>query len=99
MFNNNPHVALGNMDIYLNPDTGQQNINCDLTLSGFNNMVIRTRKPSKYYRVQLNLKGAGPDLIMQQDTKSEELERLFQEALANIRQKKDNPTKPSTVTE
>ena len=42
MFNNNPHVALSNMDIYLNPDNGQQNINCDLKLSGFNHMVIRT---------------------------------------------------------
>ena len=99
MFNNNPHVALGNMDIYLNPDTGQQNINCDLKLSGFNHMVIRTRKPWRYYRVQLNLKAMGPDLIMQQETKPEELEKLFEEALSELRNKKDNPTKPSTATE
>lgn len=84
MFNNNPHIALGDMDIYLNPDTGQQNINCDLALSGFNQMVIRTREPWKYYRVQLNLKDTGPDLIIQEGTDPEELSELFQEALSAL---------------
>ena len=99
MFNNNPHVALGNMDIYLNPDVGQQNINCDLKKSGFSYMVLRTRKPWKYYRVELNLLATGPGLIMRQGTKSEELRKRFQEALSEIEQKKGNPTKPSTATE
>ena len=88
MFNNNPHVALGNMDIYLNPDTGQQNINCDLKLSGFNHMVIRTREPWEYYRVQLNLKATGPDLIIQEGTNSEEVSKRFQEALSDLNDKK-----------
>ena len=88
MFNNNPHVALGNMDIYLNPDTGQQNINCDLKLTGFNHIVIRTREPWKYYRVQLNLKATGPDLIIQEGTNPEELSKRFQEALSDLNDKK-----------
>ena len=88
MFNNNPHVAFGNMDIYLNPDTGQQNISCDLKLSGFNHMVIRTREPWKYYRVQLNLKATGPDLIIQEGTDPEELSELFQEALSALNDQK-----------
>jgi hypothetical protein len=87
IFNNNPHLALGNMDIYLNPDTGQHNINCDPKLSGFNHMVIRTREPWKYYRVQLNLKATGPDLIMQQGTKADELRKRFQEALSELNEK------------
>jgi len=89
MFNNNPHIALGDMDIYLNPDTGQQNINCDLTLSEFNYMVIRTREPWKYYRVQLNLKATGPDLIIQEGTDPEELSELFQEALSALNDKQE----------
>ncbi|MCD4672042.1 MAG: hypothetical protein K8R77_05195 [Anaerolineaceae bacterium] len=89
MFNNNPHVTLGNMDIYLNPDTGQQNINCDLKLSEFNHMVIRTREPWKYYRVQLNLKATGPDLILQEGTNPEELSERFQEALSALNDKKN----------
>ena len=88
MFNNNPHVVLGNMDIYLNPDTGQQNINCDPKLSEFNHMVIRTREPWKYYAVQLNLKATGPDLIMQQGTEPDELRKRFQEALSELNDKK-----------
>ncbi len=88
MFNNNPHVVLGDMDIYLNPDTGQQNINCDLELSGFNHMVIRAREPWKYYRVQLNLKDTGPDLIIQEGTNPDELSELFQEALSALNDKK-----------
>ena len=88
MFNNNPHVTLGNMDIYLNPDTGQQNINCNLKLSAFNHMVIRTRDPRKYYRVQLNLKATGPDLIIQEETDPEELSKRFQEALSELNGKK-----------
>jgi hypothetical protein len=96
-FNDNPHVAFSNMDIYLWPDIG--NINCDLKKSGFNHMVLRTRKPWKYYRVQLNLEATGPDLIMQFGTKPAELKERFQEALSEIEQKKGNPTRPSTATE
>ncbi len=40
MYNNNPHFYFGTFHAYLNPDTGQKNINCDLSLSDFNELVI-----------------------------------------------------------
>ena len=93
MFNNNPHVALGDMDIYLNPDTGQQNINCDLKLSDFNHMVIRTRSPMRYFRFALNLKSTGPDLIVQKETNSEELAGVLQNAISKLKEKANNLTR------
>ncbi|MCD4781362.1 MAG: hypothetical protein K8S27_12550, partial [Candidatus Omnitrophica bacterium] len=81
------------MDIYLNPDTGQQNINCDLKLSGFNHMVIRTRSPMRYFRFALNLKSIGPDLIVQKETDSEELAGVLQDAMSKLKEKLDNPTR------
>lgn len=84
MYNNNPHVALGNMDIYLNPDTGQQNINCDLKLSGFNSMVVRTREPRKYYRFALNLRDTGPNLTIPEGTNLNDLRTVIQNALSEL---------------
>jgi hypothetical protein len=84
MYNNNPHAALCNMDVYLVPDTGQQNINCDLKLSGFNSMVIRTRKPWKYYRLALNLRDTGPDLTIPEWTKLDDLRTVIQNALSEL---------------
>ena len=61
-YNHNPHFQFREIDIYLNPDTGQQNINCDPRLSGFNEMVIRT-KDSDYYN--LTLRGErNPSLVI-----------------------------------
>ena len=72
------------MDIYLDPDTGQQNINCDPERSDFNTMVLRTRKPQRYYEVKRNGTGTGPDLIVAQGTDPTALRKQFQEALAEI---------------
>ena len=41
MFNNNPHYSCGSFDVFLDPTTGQHNINCDPALSGFNRLTIR----------------------------------------------------------
>lgn len=41
MYNNNPAYSVGKSRFYLNPDTGQRNINCDPKLSDFHTLVIR----------------------------------------------------------
>lgn len=42
MYNDNPHFAFGALDVFLNPDVGQRNINCDPARSGFDEVAIRT---------------------------------------------------------
>ena len=46
MYNDNPHYAFKDFDVFLDPDTGQGNINCDKQKSDFNYMVFRTEKSS-----------------------------------------------------
>jgi len=41
MYNDNPFYQVENYSFYLNPDSGQRNINCDPTKSGFRTLVIR----------------------------------------------------------
>lgn len=41
MYNNNPASQTKSYRFYLNPDIGQQNINCDLKKSEFHNLTIR----------------------------------------------------------
>ena len=42
MYGNNPAYTTANYAFYLNPDTGQENINCDLNKSDFNSLTIRS---------------------------------------------------------
>ena len=54
MYLDNPHYAFGEFDCYLNPETGQRNINCDPELSDFNMMVIQDFSvSSKYFYILL----------------------------------------------
>lgn len=58
MYNDNPHYDFGDFDAYLNPETGQQNINCDPALSDFNMLVIQDFSDSlTYYYMLLLRKG------------------------------------------
>jgi len=41
-YNNNPSQHTKGFHFYLNPDTGQENINCDPTKSDFNSLTIRS---------------------------------------------------------
>jgi hypothetical protein len=41
MYSNNPAYKTMNYRFYLNPDTGQENINCDPKKSDFHNLTIR----------------------------------------------------------
>lgn len=79
-YNDNPHIALKDMDIYLNPDDWH-NFNCDPKLSDFNEMVIYIKR-SGYYGVKFD----GSKLVVDEFTKPEELEKLFKKALLEIEQ-------------
>ena len=41
MYGNNPSYQTSGYDFFLNPDTGQRNIDCQLDKSDFNNLTIR----------------------------------------------------------
>lgn len=88
-YNNNPHYGFSTMDIYLNPDTGQQNINCDLKLSDFNGMIVRTRDFT-YYSVNMAVK-TKLSLLLRQYHSDEpakileaKVEECFRNALSEI---------------
>ena len=52
MYNDNPHYAFYGFDVFLNPDLGQRNINCDPAISGFDTLVIRDPKTKQYLHVR-----------------------------------------------
>jgi hypothetical protein len=55
MYNQNPHFRFEGFDVYLNPDVGQQNINCDPALSDFDELVVHDeRVPGEYFSVKLD---------------------------------------------
>lgn len=47
MYNNNPAYHTKGFCFYLNPDSGQQNINCDVAKSDFNSLIIRSLSAKK----------------------------------------------------
>lgn len=50
MYNNNPAYRTENYAYYLNPDSGQENINCEVGKSDFNNLTIRRPGEKNQYR-------------------------------------------------
>ncbi len=51
LYNDNPHFSFNGFDVYLDPETGQENMNCDLVISDFNQIVIRNMNANpQYYR-------------------------------------------------
>jgi hypothetical protein len=58
MYNENPHYAYEGFDAYLNPEVGQLNLNCDPSVSDFNEIVIQKRVSAfVYYYILLVRKG------------------------------------------
>ena len=49
MYNNNPAYHTNRFAFYLNPDTGQANINCELDKSDFQTLVMRDPKRKSQY--------------------------------------------------
>lgn len=58
MYNNNPHFSFKGFEAYLNPEIGQKNINCDPTISDFNEITLRDidAKP-QYYTIHIVRQG------------------------------------------
>jgi hypothetical protein len=60
MYNRNPHYRFRGFEVFLNPDVGQRNINCDPEHSDFDQMVIREESgEGRFLRVQVNPEGGG----------------------------------------
>ena len=51
LYNNNPHFSFEEFNVYLNPEIGQSNMDCDTSLSDFNQLVIQDLEsnPGYYY--------------------------------------------------
>ncbi len=51
IYNESPHYSFSGFETYLNPEIGQKNINCDTSISDFNEIVIRDQSsiPKYYY--------------------------------------------------
>ncbi len=82
MYNDNPHFSFKDFDVFLNPDTGQENINCDKQKSDFNYMVLRT-KTMAYYHLHLDgSKPLEPRVELLHAAEEEEVTPLFSAALA-----------------
>lgn len=79
MYNNNPAGYFGEFDVFLNPDTGQENINCQIGRSDFNYMVIRRNEPIGYFRISLE----NGNLVFKISEKTA-LESFFVKALNKI---------------
>jgi len=92
-FNNNPHYRFSEFDLCLNPENGQENINCDPNLSDFNQMVFSISEPSSgnshYY---ITVPSAEKDLLCLQrhyvqitdDVLKASTEEYFQKMLTEI---------------
>ena len=50
MYNNNPAYRTKNFSFYLNPDSGQENINCETAKSDFHSLTIRNPNRKNQYR-------------------------------------------------
>jgi len=51
-YNTNPHYKFEIGDVYLNPEGGEKNINCDPEQSDFDELVIKTN--NNYYFIKHN---------------------------------------------
>jgi hypothetical protein len=98
MYNDNPHYSFTDFDVFLNPDTGQANINCDKQKSDFNHMVFRT-KTLAYYDPRLDAsKPLEPRVELLHGANEEEVTRLFSVALAECdRQDRASSDGPSAA--
>lgn len=58
MFNHNPNYSFSGFEVYLNPEVGQLNINCDPAISDFNEIVIQDLDSDPpYYHIRIVKQG------------------------------------------
>lgn len=96
MYGSNPAYHTKGYRLYLNPDTGQENINCDPQKSEFHNLTIRRSDDGKnQYRnvefldkhyVYITVNWPSDDLDVQEIRKF--VEEAMKEILAEIKKKK-----------
>lgn len=95
MYNNNPFFGFEGMNTYLNPDTGQANINCDRSKSDFNTLVIQQVDPIAYWNVTWNPE--RNTLVLQQawsatppKVLTKQVESLFEHLLTEMEKKRQS---------
>ena len=70
-YSNNPHLKVGDFDLFLTPDD-KQNTFCDTTISGFNEIVIyHPGADIQYYHIKL---ADAEEVEHYKDTKGHELQ-------------------------
>ena len=86
-YGDNPHYKIGEDNFYLEPETGQQNINCDPKLSDFTELVIQIDRPNaglQYLRVTHDKKKS---VLQFKAAEKAELEKFF-DAMLKVLNKK-----------
>lgn len=76
MYNDNPHFTFNEFELYLNPDIGQLNSDCDTSKSDFNEIVIRDIYANpQYYFIRIVRKGdiANEQIITYEGTSEEKV--------------------------
>lgn len=53
IYSNNPHYTFDYLEVYLNPEIGQFNVNCNPEISDFNEIVIRDQNSDPQYYILL----------------------------------------------
>jgi hypothetical protein len=72
MFNNNPAHRTKNYHFYLNPDTGQENVECDPAKSDFNSLTIRDPEGGKVQYRSVEFAGKG-DIVVRAEWPPDDL--------------------------
>ncbi len=104
MYNDNPAHRTKEFRFYLNPDSGQQNINCDPEKSDFNSLTIRSAAGGKnQYRTVEFLDRHFIDITANwptDDLTVSQVRQLVEEAIREILMEVDqkNPKQPSQAT-
>ena len=85
-YNHNPHFSFAGFDVFLDPEVGQANINCDPGRSGFDELVIRTTAhgATRYYGVKLVANPAGGFELNVPAKDRGELEQYFETMRSRI---------------
>ena len=88
MYNHNPHYGFKTLDAFLNPDTGQANINCETNKSDFNEMVLRTKDtPFRYVSIRLKMTSSGERTVeLLHGAKEDDATKMVSLALSELQQ-------------
>lgn len=86
MYNQNPHYAFNGFDVYLHPEGGQANIDCDPKLSDFDELTVMDQQTDQiYFRAKLDPKKTGLTFESRDEPKLEQYFRQMMQAVKSRR--------------